>query len=188
LLVVADISGRAAGEKPMKVLRNVIVGLAMFLSAGLLLYWGGLAFNDFRYERTIPRDLQDARWEGEFTSAKHPTSGRLLFRLPDPIPRDQEFEFEGALYYNVWSGFLRGKMARAEFVGFLGSESGVSAGEETRPTVQPRHFSFRFKGGTTPFPADIRYMAIFDRDDMYVAGSYSAQDGFDVGSFYLKKQ
>ena len=31
-------------------------------------------------------------------------------------------------------------------------------------------------------------MAIFDRDDMYVAGSYSAQDGFDVGSFYLKKQ
>jgi hypothetical protein len=171
----------------MKVFRKVVVGLAMLLSAGLLMYWGALVANDFWYEKSIPRDFHGARWEGGFTSAKHPTSGRLLFRLPDPIPRDREFDFEGILYYNLWSGFLTGKMARAEFVGFLGGDTGVSAGEETRPTVQPRHFSFRFKGGTTPFPADIRYMAIFDRDDMYVAGSYSAQNGFDVGSFHLRK-
>jgi hypothetical protein len=82
----------------MKQLRKVVVGLAVLLSVGLLLFWGAHLANDFWYEQSIPRDFQGARWEGEFTSTKHPTSGRLLVRLPDPIPRDEEFDFEGVLY------------------------------------------------------------------------------------------
>jgi hypothetical protein len=131
---------------------------------------------------------KDARWEGSFTSSKHPTSGRLLARLPDPIPRDTEFEFELIVYYNLWSLFLTGKTARASFVGYLSSQSPASVGAESRASVVPRQFSFHLKGGSTGFPKDITYIAIPDAEDQFIAGAYSAQASFDVGSFSIQKK
>jgi hypothetical protein len=167
--------------------RKYATRLAGLISAGIIVYSCVLFLNNIWYEFNIPRDFRDAKWEGEFVSAKHPTSGKLLARLPDPIPRDQEFEFELVVYYNIWSFFLTGKTARADFVGYLSGKGPVTAGAETRPSVIPRHFSFSLKGGTTPFPHDIKYTATIDRDDQFVAGSYSAQAAFDVGYFSMKK-
>lgn len=167
--------------------RKYITKLTGLIAVGVIVYWCVLLLNNIWYEMSVPRDFRDARWEGEFFSAKHPTSGKLLARLPDPIPRDQEFEFELLVYYNVWSFFLTGKTARADFVGYLSGKGPVTAGTEMRPTVIPRHFSFSLKGGTTPFPRDIKYTATIDRDDQFVAGSYSAQASFDVGYFSMNK-
>ncbi len=161
--------------------------LANLITAGLFVYAGVILSNHFWYKYNIPNDFQNAKWEGEFVSVKHPTSGKLLAQLPDPIPRDREFEFEAVVYYNIWSGFLTGKIARADFIGYLNSQAPITSGEETRQSVIPRHFSFFSKGGATPFPKDIRYTATIDRDDQYFAGSYSAQNGYDVGHFSLKK-
>jgi len=38
-----------------------------------------------------------------------------------------------------------------------------------------------------PFPKDIRYTATIDRDEEYFSGSYSAQKGYDIEHFSLKK-
>jgi hypothetical protein len=167
--------------------RKLQFKLLRWLGVGVLLYLLAVSVNYLWYEYSIPRDFRDARWEGEFSSAKHPTSGKVLARLPDPIPRDQEFEFELVVYYDIWSFFLTGKTARAEFIGYLGSEGLPAAGNETRQSVIPRHFSFQLKGGSTPFPDDIRYTATLDRDDQFIAGSYSAQAAFDVGHFHMNK-
>ena len=174
--------------KQAGLVRKYAVRVAVVVTMGIIVYWCAFLLNNLWYEAAIPRDFGDARWEGEFASVKHPTSGKLLARLPDPVPRDREFEFEAVVYYDIWSLFLTGKMARAEFVGYLSSEKPVTVGAETRPSVIPRHFSFRLKGGSTPFPEDITYTATFDRDDQFVVGSYSAQGAFDVGYFSMKKQ
>lgn len=174
-------------SKQLGVVRKHTAIIAIFISAGIIVYWCMLLLNNAVYEFNIPRDFREARWEGEFVSAKHPTSGRLLVRLPDPVPRNQEFEFEAVFYHNIWSLFLTGETACADFVGYLSDQNPVTAGAETHQSVIPRHFSFRLKGGGTPFPEDIKYTATFDRDDQFVAGSYSAQAAFDVGYFSMKK-
>ena len=174
-------------SKPVSAVRGIAAVVAAIVVSAVFAYGCALLVNDAWYEASIPRDFGDARWEGRFTSAVHPTSGRLLARLPDPIPRDVEFDFEIVVYYNVWSLFLTGKTARAEFVGYLSSQGPVAAGGETRPSVAPRQFSFKLKGGSTAFPSDIAYTATFDRDERFLAGSYSAQRAYDVGYFTMKK-
>lgn len=173
-------------QKQSGAIRKFISKLMSIFAIGIIVYWCVLFLNNLWYESKIPRNF-DARWEGEFVSIMHPTSGKLLARLPDPIPRDQEFEFEAVVYYNIWSFFLTGKMARADFVGYVGSKGGLTTGKETRPTVSPRHFSFSLKGGGSQFPHDIKYTSTFDLGDQYVAGSYSVQYGMDIGYFSLKK-
>ena len=167
---------------------RLLVGLSGVVAVGVFAVVVARVVNTIRYQQSVPRDLHNARWEGDFVSSRQPVSGRMIARLPDPLPRDQKFAFELMVYYNVWSFFLSGKTARADFIGYLSSRSPAVVGAESRASVIPRQFSFELKGGSSGFPEDIVYVAILSEDNQYISGAYSASSGFDVGTFSMRKR
>jgi hypothetical protein len=98
----------------------------------LALYVLGRAADYVWYRVQRPADFRDANWSGEWRTAKYfGVSGRLLVRLPDPLPENQDFQAEALVYYPVYSPWKTGKFVRMEFIGHFSPDARASAGKST---------------------------------------------------------
>ena len=152
----------------------------------VLLFAAVVIANEAVFRLRVGSEAWNGSWKGAFSSTMQPVSGHLLVDLPDPLPRNEPFEFEAVIYYNIWSLFRTGNYARLTFTGKLQSEETVSTETESRQIRVPRQFSFKSRsGGGLP---DIVYTATIGPADTYIAGSYMVGDGVDIGTIELVKR
>jgi hypothetical protein len=142
------------------------------------------------YGARLPSTHRDAEWLGTWQSDQVSfVSGRLLARLPDPIPRDQEFDVEALVYYRIWCPYRTGSFVPMKMVGYLpADESGGSGGNADSPVKVPARLTFKFKGEPGPQQQTIDYVATSDSGSTVFVGGYRSAGPFDMGHFTLAKR
>lgn len=137
---------------------------------------------DFAWYRwQIPGGFQDANWTGKWESDVYGyIGGRLLVRLPEPIPENVDFKAEALVYYPIYSLWKTGQFVPMEFTGHLSTASSSSGGHTERPV--PGKLSF--KGGVGNQTID--YIAIVDDQRRQIGGSYLSHAPNDHGVFWIK--
>jgi hypothetical protein len=90
----------AGGKSPMKpVLRKCGKLLLWVLPVVLALYIVVMGLDFLGYRSQVPMRFRDANWEGHWATHRFwPLAGRLLVRLPDPIPDGIDFKAEAMVY------------------------------------------------------------------------------------------
>ena len=116
------------------------------------------------------------------------TSGRLVVRLPDPIPKDQEFDVDSLVYYRIWSPYRTGRTMPMKMVGYLATNQSGGGSNAASPVVVPQHYTFKFKGGDDPSAQLIDYVATSDTEDTIIVGGYRSRSPHDLGRFALMKR
>jgi hypothetical protein len=140
---------------------------------------------DFVWYRTQrPADFRDANWSGEWRTARYGgLSGRLLVRLPDPLPENKDFKAEALVYYPVYSVWKTGQFVRMEFTGHFSPDAPASAGKSTNEI--PGGGKLKFKGMVGHHVVD--YAALLDEDRRLVTGGYVSRSPDDHGSFCVER-
>jgi hypothetical protein len=137
---------------------------------------------DFAWYRTqIPVGFQDANWSGKWESEVHGSiGGRLLVRLPDPIPENEDFKAEALVYYPVYSLWKTGQFVKMDFTGNLSTDSSTSGGQTSKPI--PGKLSFKGKIGDQT----VDYVAIVNENRTRIVGGYLSRQPNDYGVFWIK--
>src|SRR5262249_31368198 len=93
------------------------IGRLLLVLPMLLFVYALVKFVDFAWYRVaIPVGFRDANWSGSWeTKVYGGLSGRLLVRLPDPLPVGQEFKAEALVYYPIYSVWKTGQFVRMDF-------------------------------------------------------------------------
>ncbi len=137
----------------------------------------------------VPSDFYDAQWRGDWNSDRFKfVSGRLLVKLPDPVPKDQEFDVDALMYYRISSPYRTGSTVRMKMIGYLASDQSGGGGNADAPIVVPPHYTFKFKGGDGPSVQTIDYIATGDAHDTMIVGGYRSAGPYDMGHFALAKR
>jgi hypothetical protein len=137
----------------------------------------------------IPSDFSDARWRGDWNSDYFsPVSGRLLVKMPDPVPKDQEFDIDALVYYRIWSPYRTGGTVRMKMVGYLASGASGGGGNADGPVIVPPHYTFKFKASDGPSAQMIDYVATSDAHDTMIVGGYRSAGPYDMGRFALTRR
>jgi hypothetical protein len=136
------------------------------------------------YRTQRPADFRDANWSGEWRTTKYGgLSGRLLVRLPDPLPENKDFKAEAMVYYPVYSTWKTGQFVRMEFTGHFTPDAPTSAGQSTNDI--PGGGKLKFKGVVGNQVVD--YTAIIDENRKVVTGGYLSYSPDDYGSFWIER-
>ncbi len=131
-----------------------------------------------------PSDFQDANWSGHWRTAKYGgLSGRLLVRLPDPLPEGQDFKAEALVYYPVYSVWKTGQFVRMEFTGHFSPDEPASAGKSTNEI--PGGGKLKFKGIIGK--QVVNYAALIGDGRRVVTGGYLSQSPDDFGTFWVER-
>ena len=131
-----------------------------------------------------PATFADARWCGEWRTSQYGgLTGRLLVRLPDPLPENQDFQAEALVYYPVYSVWKTGQFVRMEFTGHFTPDGASSAGKSTNKI--PGGGKMKFKGILGDQVVD--YAALIDDYRILVTGGYLSHEPDDYGSFWIEK-
>jgi hypothetical protein len=141
------------------------------------------------YAIKTPSKYRDTQWSGDWHSDQFSlVSGRILAHLPDPIPRDEEFDVDALVYYRIWNPYRTGCFVPMKMVGFLPSySSGGGGGNADAPVVVPAHVTFKFKGGG-PSEQTIDYVATTDSHTTMFVGGYRSAGPYDMGRFALARR
>lgn len=138
---------------------------------------------------SVPSDFADAQWRGEWNSDEFSlVSGRLVVKLPDPLPKDQEFDVDAVVYYRIWSPYRTGRTVRMKMIGYFASEQLGFGGNADSPVIVPPHYRFKFKGGGGPSAQVIDYVAASDVHATMIVGGYRSAGPYDMGRFALAKR
>jgi len=130
----------------------------------------------------VPSGFVDAPWQGDWSSDAYPlVSGRLLVRLPDPIPINEDFTVDAIAYYHIWSPYRTGEMIPMTMAGRY-EPANFDTNEE-----EPGSFSFNFEGIGGRSSQTIDYIASGSPDDL-IFGEYHSQNPHDVGRFELTRR
>src|SRR5262249_23687119 len=90
------------------------------------------------------RALPQGKWSGEWKSDVYPLiSGRLFAVFPDPVPRDEDFEVDVVIYYNLWCLYRPGQTIRSRFVGRINADNTGGGGNEEAPIRVPVKMVFK---------------------------------------------
>jgi len=131
-----------------------------------------------------PADFRDANWSGEWRSAEYGgLTGRLLVKLPDPLPENEDFKAVALVYYPVYSVWKTGQFVRMEFTGHFNPDAPVSAGKSTNEI--PGGGKLKFKGIVGNQVVD--YAALIDEKRRVVTGGYLSRSPGDYGSFWVER-
>jgi hypothetical protein len=143
---------------------------------------------DFVWFRAhVPVGFQNARWSGRWETQEYwGLSGRLLVRLPDPLPQNQDFRAEALVYYPVYSAWKTGQFVRMDFTGHFSPDSPMSAGQSTNkiPSERPVGGKLKFKG--TIGNQVVEYAATIDDARTQIVGGYLSQSPYDQGYFHIR--
>jgi hypothetical protein len=160
--------------------------IAIGVAAGLLIL--APVANAILFRTSVPLGLSVAKWEGEWHSEAYPlVSGRIVAKLPGPIPTDRVFMVDTFVYYNLWSFYRPGGRLLTSLEGNFG-ESHSSGTNEDDPGRAPTHLTFKFKGGPGPDSHIIDYTATIDEDQTIIVGGFRSENPDDVGLFTLRKE
>lgn len=135
----------------------------------------------FRTQRSA--DFADANWAGEWRTAKYAgLAGRLLVRLPDPLPEGVDFQAEALVYYPVYSVYKTGRFVRMDFTGRFDPARPASAGTSANDIPDGCGV---LKIKAVAAGQVVEYAAVLDRYRSAVAGGYLSRLPDDHGSFWL---
>jgi len=173
-----------------------VVKLSLWILPCLLFLYLVLHLANFVWFRThIPTAFYDANWIGEWeTDYYWGMSGKLLVRLPDPIPEDEDFDAEALVYYPVYSVWKTGQFVKMNFGGHFSPESSSSSGDTTVPpgyTAVSYNGKIPHKGGRLTFKATagrqtVEYVALMDESGTRIVGAYFSRSPNDYGHIWLK--
>jgi hypothetical protein len=136
------------------------------------------------YRSHIPVRFRDANWEGRWETRRFwGLSGRLLVRLPDPLPEGVNFKAEALVYYPVYSVWRTGQFVRMDFTGHFRPESPASGGQTTN-TIPSGGGTLKFKGIVGK--QVVEYTALLDDSRSVIVGSYLSRWPDDYGHFWLR--
>ncbi len=155
------------------------------LLAGYLLL--GLAdYTWYRFQ--IPVGFYNANWTGQWETKRYGgMSGRLLIRLPDPIPENEDFQAEALVYYPIYSVWKTGRFVKMDFQGRFSPDAASTAGD-TNNRIPSRKSSY---GGKFTFKAragnqTVEYTAVRDDYGNRIIGAYLSRSPDDYGHFWIK--
>jgi len=145
--------------------------------------------NGLWYRLSVQADLSSANWVGAWESASFPlVSGRIVAKIPDPVPVDQEFTVEAAVYYNLWSPYRTGATKRVKLRGRLAGDDSAGGDNRSSPLVGPPRITFSLKGGAGRSAQIIEYVATTDRQKSTIVGGYRSDGPYDMGQFALVRR
>jgi hypothetical protein len=137
------------------------------------------------YRSHVPVRFQSANWEGSWETRRFlGISGRLLVRLPDPIPEGVDFKAEALVYYPVNSVWRSGQFVRMDFMGHFRPESPTSGGQTTN--------SIPTEGGMLKLKSVVgnqvlEYAALLDDGGTNIVGGHLSRNPDDRGHFWLSR-
>ena len=139
---------------------------------------------DFTWYRSqIPIGFRNANWSGSWeTKVYGGLSGRLLVRLPDPLPEDQDFKAEALVYYPIYSVWKTGQFVKMDFGGRYSPGAPTSAGQSTNPIPAGGVLKFKGMAGRQV----VEYSALVDESRTRIVGGYLSRDPYDYGHFFIR--
>jgi hypothetical protein len=159
----------------------------LWVLPALLAVYLFVKLTDFAWYRTqIPIGFQDANWSGNWATTAHGgLSGRLLVRLPDPLPENEDFKAEALVYYPIYSVWKTGRFVKMDFAGRYSPGAGASNGQSVNPIpVIPAGGVLNFKGMAGR--QVVEYSAVIDETQTRIVGGYLSRDPDDYGHFFIK--
>ena len=137
------------------------------------------------YRSHVPVRFQSANWEGCWETRRFwGLSGRLLVRLPDPLPEGVDFRADALVYYPVYSVWRTGQFVKMEFTGHLQPESPTSGGQ-TNNAIPAGGGMLKFKGVVGN--QVVEYAALLDDGGTNIVGGYLSRNPDDRGNFWLNR-
>jgi len=140
---------------------------------------------DYAWFRSqIPITFANANWSGRWTTYDYfGLSGRIVVRLPDPLPENEEFKAEALAYYPIYSVWKAGQFVKMVFVGKFSHDSPITAGQTTNAIEHGGGGKMSFKAAIGP--QVVEYSALIDQGHTRIVGGYFSQSPSDAGSFWI---
>jgi hypothetical protein len=168
--------------KPL--LRKVGRFLLWGLPAVLAIYATAKVADYCWFRVQIPIGFHDSNWTGQWDTEQYlGTTGRLLVRMPDPLPENTDFKAEALVYYPIYCPWQTGKFVKMDFVGHFSPDVAASSGKSTN-RIPGGGGKLKFKAMMGDQVVD--YVAIIDERHTRIAGSYLSQSPHDYGFFWIK--
>jgi hypothetical protein len=152
--------------------------------AGIMIVYYVVLFGDFmRFRTHVPVSFHDANWSGRWqTEQYNGFSGRLVVRLPDPLPENQDFKAEALVYYPIYSGYRTGQFVKMDFTGHFTPDAPSSAGQNQN--LIPRTAGkLKFEGVVEN--QKVEYTALIDAKRTKIVGGYLSNNPHDYGLFII---
>jgi hypothetical protein len=167
---------------------------ALGLSVAAVVLFGVVLVSDVIWYRTqIPVGFYNANWTGTWqTKVWGSFSGRLLVRLPDPLPQNEEFKAEALVYYPIYFGWKPGQFVKMDFTGRFSPDGTATSGETTNRIDGGENLGkFKEKGGKPSFKGiagdqTVDYTAILTPSKTRMIGAYLSQGPYDYGFFSMR--
>ena len=164
----------------------------LLISASIIagLYVGVSLVNALWFWLSIPAELRDDTWKGTWNSNCYSfTSGRIVAKLPDPIPKGMSFQVDAAVYYNLWCPYRTGHTKRIRLTGLFSRDNSGFGDNAVSPLIsKPWNLSFKFKDGSGTYEQIIDYVATTDQSETLIAGGYRSSVPPDLGQFALVRK
>lgn len=140
---------------------------------------------DFVWFRTqVPIGFQNANWSGGWQTEQYGGfSGRLLVRLPDPLPENRDFKAEALVYYPIYSGWKTGQFVKMDFTGHFSPDAPASTGQSSN-RIPGGGGKLKFKG--TAGNQVVEYVALIDPSHTRIVGGYLSRAPDDYGFFAIR--
>lgn len=165
--------------------RRWLSRLAWVLPACLLLYVAIGALNQLWFRTQMPVGFYDANWSGTWQTRNYGNmSGKLVVRLPDPLPQDVEFKVEALVYYPIYSVWKTGQFVKMDFIGHFSPNEATSAGQSTNEIPGKGGGKLSFKGSTDG--QVVEYSALIDESRTRIVGGYLSTNPYDYGHFAVR--
>jgi hypothetical protein len=160
-------------------------GRALWILPIVLALYAAVVGGDLLWYRSqIPVRFREANGEGRWESRRFwGLSGRLLVRLPDPLPEGVDFQAEALVYYPLYSVWRTGQFVRMDFTGHFEPGSPSSGGQTTNAIPSGGGImKFKGKAGNQV----VEYAALLDDARSVLVGSYLSRGPDDYGHFWLR--
>jgi hypothetical protein len=140
---------------------------------------------DFVWFRTqVPVTFVHANWSGKWESEEwFGFSGKLIVRLPDPLPENQDFKAEALVYYPIYSSWRTGQFVKMDFHGHFSPDSPATAGQSTNDIPGSTGGKLKFKG--TAGNQVVEYVALINERRTRIVGGYLSAHPYDFGFFTI---
>ena len=159
--------------------RRLLWAFPVVLSVYLLVMLADFAW----YRAHIPVGFQDANWSGGWETKHYGgLSGRLLVRLPDPLPEDTDFKAEALVYYPIYSVWKTGQFVKMDFGGRYSPGASTSGGQSTSPIPAGGVLKFKGMAGNQV----VEYSGLVDPSRSRIVGGYLSREPYDYGHFFIK--
>ncbi len=139
---------------------------------------------DYVWFRTqIPFGFQNANWSGYWQTEQYGSmAGRILVRLPDPLPKNEDFQAEALVYYPVYCGWKPGQFVKMDFTGHFSPDAPATGGQSTNP-IPAGGGKLKFKG--VMGNQVVEYVALIDDSQTHIVGGYLSSSPYDYGFFSI---